>query len=155
MQPAVIDVVVSAHRQQIIRIATLTAGHAHEAHHLDLLVGGEVVPLGLKAVSYTHLDVYKRQVWTLPAAALGMICLAYVTSPAHRAPAAAPVAAVEQPASTTPAKVEQASPAAAPVEQAASTDGTPAANAGASDFAQVESVIHERCTVCHLSLIHI
>ena len=52
-----------------------------------------------------------KYVWTLPAAALGMICLAYVTSPAHRAPAAAPVAAVEQPASTTPAKVEQASPA--------------------------------------------
>ena len=25
------------------------AGHAHEAHHLNLLVGGEVVPLGLEA----------------------------------------------------------------------------------------------------------
>ena len=89
-----------------------------------------------------------KYVWTLPAAALGMICLAYVTSPAQRAPAAAPVAAVEQPSSAAKAKVEEPSPA-APAEQAASTNRTPAANAGASDFAKVESVIHERCTVCH------
>lgn len=90
-----------------------------------------------------------KYVWTLPAAALGMICLAYVTAPAQRAPAAAPVAAVEQPSSAAPAKVEEASPAATPAEQAASTNGTAAVSVGASDFAKVESVIHERCTVCH------
>ena len=90
-----------------------------------------------------------KYVWTLPAAALGMICLAYVTAPAQRAPAAAPVAAIEQPSSAAPAKVEEASPAATPAEQAASTNGTAAVSVGASDFAKVESVIHERCTVCH------
>ena len=26
----------------------------------------EIVPLGLEAVSYTHLDVYKRQPWSYP-----------------------------------------------------------------------------------------
>src|SRR5690606_25777237 len=63
----------------------------------------------------------------------------------------APVAAVEQPASSSPNTVEQAE-AAAPAEQTADAQGAqgaPAANAGASDFAKVESVIHERCTVCH------
>ncbi|MGE8501924.1 MAG: urate hydroxylase PuuD [Pseudomonas sp.] len=85
-------------------------------------------------------------VWTLPAAALGMICLAYVTSPANRAPAAISVAAVEQPASTNTAHVE-ASNEATPTEPVASEAASPAA--GNADFAKVESVIHERCTVCH------
>jgi len=85
-------------------------------------------------------------VWTLPAAALGMICLAYVTSPASRAPAAIPVAAVEQPASTNTAQVE-ASNEATPTEPVSSEAAAPAA--GNADFAKVESVIHERCTVCH------
>jgi uncharacterized membrane protein len=85
-------------------------------------------------------------VWTLPAAALGMICLAYVTSPASRAPAAIPVAAVEQPASTNTAQVETSNEA-TPTEAVASEAAAPAA--GNADFAKVESVIHERCTVCH------
>lgn len=85
-------------------------------------------------------------VWTLPAAALGMICLAYVTSPASRAPAVIPVAAVEQPASTDTAQVE-ANNEATPTEPVASEAAAPAA--GNADFAKVESVIHERCTVCH------
>ena len=85
-------------------------------------------------------------VWTLPAAALGMICLAYVTSPASRAPAAIPVAAVEQSASTNTAQVETSNEA-TPTEPVASEAAAPAA--GNADFAKVESVIHERCTVCH------
>ncbi|HCG38571.1 MAG: hypothetical protein BCV62_15555 [Pseudomonas sp. K35] len=62
--------------------------------------------------------------WALPAAALGMICLAYVTAP-NRQPA-------PNLAATSP---EQAS--------------TSAQQSGASQFAQVSEVIHERCTVCH------
>ena len=80
-----------------------------------------------------------KYVWTLPAAALGMICLAYVTAPVHRAPSAAPLANVVQPASSTPAQAEAASEAAAAEQPAAVS----------SDFAKVESVIQERCTVCH------
>ncbi|QTS84795.1 urate hydroxylase PuuD [Ectopseudomonas khazarica] len=89
-----------------------------------------------------------KYVWTLPAAALGMICLAYVTSPANRAPAAAPVAAVEQPAaSETLSKVEEvvSSQPDAQDNPAPATGGA----ATAADFGKVESVIHERCTVCH------
>ncbi len=89
-----------------------------------------------------------KYVWTLPAAALGMICLAYVTSPANRAPAAAPVAAVEQPAaSETLSKVEEV----ASSQPDAQENPTPATGraATAADFGKVESVIHERCTVCH------
>tara|TARA_Y100001951_G_scaffold89496_3_gene81950 strand:+ start:1410 stop:2702 length:1293 start_codon:yes stop_codon:yes gene_type:complete len=88
-----------------------------------------------------------KYVWTLPAAALGMICLAYVTSPANRAPAAAPVAAVEQPAaSETLSKVEEV----ASSQPDAQENPAPATSgAAAADFGKVESVIHERCTVCH------
>ncbi|MEW6463126.1 MAG: urate hydroxylase PuuD [Pseudomonadota bacterium] len=89
-----------------------------------------------------------KYVWTLPAAALGMICLAYVTSPANRAPAAAPVAAVEQPAaSETLSKVEEVASSQPDTQEnpAPATGGA----ATAADFGKVESVIHERCTVCH------
>ncbi|MBU0838240.1 MAG: urate hydroxylase PuuD, partial [Gammaproteobacteria bacterium] len=67
-----------------------------------------------------------RFAWALPAAALGMICLAYVTAP-NRQPA-------PNLAATSP---EQASTSA---QQS---------GASASQFAQVSEVIHERCTVCH------
>ena len=89
-----------------------------------------------------------KYVWTLPAAALGMICLAYVTSPANRAPAAAPVAAVEQPAASEPlSKVEEV----ASSQPDAQENPAPATGGAATvaDFGKVESVIHERCTVCH------
>lgn len=82
--------------------------------------------------------------WTLPAAALGMICLAYVTSPMRPATNATPVASqASQPAATV-AMVEQASEA----TQAPAQTETPAA-AGNPDFTKVNSVIQERCSVCH------
>lgn len=80
-----------------------------------------------------------KYVWTLPAAALGMICLAYVTAPARPAPSAAPVASVAQPASATPAQAKAVSAAPAAEQPAAASH----------DFAKVENVIQERCTVCH------
>jgi uncharacterized membrane protein len=61
--------------------------------------------------------------WALPVAALGMICLAYVTGPAP------------QPAATTAAQP-------APEAQRA-------ASAPQVTFDQVHSVIAQRCTVCH------
>jgi len=66
-----------------------------------------------------------RFAWALPAAALGMICLAYVTAP-NRQPA-------PNLAATSPEQASMANQA----------------SAGAADFAKVNAVIHERCTVCH------
>ncbi|WCD82652.1 urate hydroxylase PuuD [Pseudomonas sp. TUM22785] len=97
--------------------------------------------------------------WTLPSGALGMICLAFVTSPNYKA-ATAPTANVAP--VTAPAKTEAAAPAATteaskPAEQAQApaqpaTEQAPAtaqANAGSADFDKVHSVIQERCSVCH------
>lgn len=93
-----------------------------------------------------------RFAWTLPAAALGMVCLAYVTSPTHRtAPTAVPAAKTEQPAPAPAASSASAAPAsieAAPAESTTSAAPAPAST-GEADFAKVESVIQERCTVCH------
>ena len=101
-----------------------------------------------------------KYVWTLPAAALGMICLAYVTSPHSRAVTApataeaptikyAPVPATGRPGNPTATSEPATQGAQAePSEQtpAAANTATPAAS---GDFAKVENVIHERCTVCH------
>ena len=90
-----------------------------------------------------------RFAWTLPAAALGMICLAYVTAPVRPAPTAAPVAVASSEPAAMVAKVEEASPA--PAASAASeTPAAPAAAAaGDAAFTKVNSVIQERCAVCH------
>jgi uncharacterized membrane protein len=82
--------------------------------------------------------------WTVPVAALGMITLAFVTSPYANRPAA-PVAKVPV---VVQASVE------AEVE-AASTDNTQAANTSEQpigsgvNFAIINQVIQERCSVCH------
>ena len=70
----------------------------------------------------------KRFAWALPAAAVGMICLAFVLSP-NRQPV---------PQNLAPTTPEQAS---------ISEQQSGAANH--SDFSKVSSVIEERCTVCH------
>ena len=88
--------------------------------------------------------------WTLPVAAVGMICLAYVTGPAQMpsAPevAKAPGTIEYQPLPETalgggvkPEAAKPAAPAAAPAQ---------ASNAGPG-FDKVHSVIQERCAVCH------
>ncbi|MGE8497840.1 MAG: urate hydroxylase PuuD [Pseudomonas sp.] len=90
--------------------------------------------------------------WTLPAAALGMICLAFVTGPGMKSSAPetaktityAPVPATglpgKPPTSPVPAKAE-----AKPADSAPAA--APAADSG--DFAKINSVIQERCSVCH------
>ena len=75
----------------------------------------------------------QQYAWTLPAAALGMICLAYVTGPK-------PTAAVALSAPTT-------NEVTAPLKTAAALTNTPSTTV--VSFAAVEKVIHERCTVCH------
>lgn len=92
-----------------------------------------------------------RFVWTLPAAALGMICLAFVTSPQMKAPATPAAAQAPQiKYAPVPATGAPGNPSAATAEQpeSAAPAETPATLAG-GDFDKVNSVIHERCTVCH------
>ncbi len=95
-----------------------------------------------------------KYVWTLPAAALGMICLAFVTGPqmksiATDAPQAAVIKYAPVPATGVSGNPQAAKPA-EPAEAAPAEPSAPAAAAtGGSDFAQVNSVIQERCSVCH------
>nr|WP_218179282.1 urate hydroxylase PuuD [Pseudomonas gingeri] len=110
--------------------------------------------------------------WTLPVAALGMICLAYVTGPTSapsapqvaKAPAkieyqplpetalggkpaqAAPVAPAAASAEPEPAPVAAPATAVAPAPVAAAA---PTASAADVSFDKVHSVIQERCAVCH------
>ena len=97
-----------------------------------------------------------KYVWTLPAAALGMICLAYVTGPSARvsAPQAAPAATIKYapvPAtgvSGNPEALAAAKKAATAQSETSVPAEQPAASAD-SNFAQVQAVIAERCSVCH------
>ena len=117
-----------------------------------ILAGIAVIAVLVRHYFNTRHDSNKFA-WTLPAGALGMICLAFVTSPNYKA-ATAPIASVAP--VTAPAKTEAAAPAAAsesskPAEQA-QAPAQPAnaqANAGGADFDKVHSVIQERCSVCH------
>lgn len=71
--------------------------------------------------------------WTIPAAAVGMMAMAFVTSPTPINVTAPPTAGIE--VTTETAQSE-------PTE-------TMAANTFNGEFAKVYSVIQERCTVCH------
>ncbi|VVN66017.1 urate hydroxylase PuuD [Pseudomonas fluorescens] len=89
--------------------------------------------------------------WTLPVAALGMICLAYVTGPAQMssAPEVAKAPKIEyQPIPGT--AISGAKPEAAPVPAPAAAPAQAAAvKPAGADFDKVHSVIQERCAVCH------
>ncbi|MBD8512225.1 urate hydroxylase PuuD [Photobacterium sp. 2_MG-2023] len=75
--------------------------------------------------------------WTMPVAALGMIALAFVTSPY-----ASKMGETSAPAASAPAvKAESAT-------AQAETDSAQPASSGVS-FAQVNEVIQIRCSVCH------
>lgn len=81
-----------------------------------------------------------RFAWTLPAGALGMICLAFVTSPNYKAATPAPVVSAPQAPASAPAQDAEQPAGQAP--QASTSSGSP-------QFDKVHSVIQERCTVCH------
>jgi len=89
-----------------------------------ILAGIAVLAVLVRHYFNTRHDSNKF-VWTLPAAALGMICLAFVTSPSMKT------------AALPESKVAVINYAPVPTEAAAGT------------FAQVNSVIQERCSVCH------
>ncbi|MDH4560000.1 urate hydroxylase PuuD [Pseudomonas sp. BN411] len=116
-----------------------------------ILAGIAVIAVLVRHYFNTRHDSNKFA-WTLPAGALGMICLAFVTAPNYKA--AEPSVAVE------PAHQEQAAPAAssaaAPASESKPQAAAPAesaapaqASATGSDFGKVHSVIQERCAVCH------
>ncbi|MGE8361600.1 urate hydroxylase PuuD [Pseudomonas sp.] len=99
-----------------------------------------------------------RFAWTLPAAALGMICLAFVTGPAMKSSAPETAKAITYapvPATGLPGKPPTSSPAPeaqaqAPAKPADSAPAEPdAATSASGDFAKINSVIQERCSVCH------
>lgn len=81
-----------------------------------------------------------RFAWTLPAGALGMICLAFVTSPNYKAATPAPVVSAPQAPASAPAQA---------AEQPAGQAPQASASSGSLQFDKVHSVIQERCTVCH------
>nr|WP_262498974.1 urate hydroxylase PuuD [Pseudomonas sp. WS 5011] len=93
-----------------------------------------------------------KYIWTLPAAALGMICLAFVTGPSMKAasteaPKAAAITYAKIPATTVsgnPDVAKAAEPASTPAEPTATAPAV-----AAVEFAKVSSVIQERCSVCH------
>jgi uncharacterized membrane protein len=96
----------------------------------------------------------QKYAWALPAAALGMICLAYATAPERHPGAAAAKAAAPiqyQPLPETALGGKRAEPPAAPaVTPAPGATPAPASTAATAEgFHSVERVIHERCTVCH------
>lgn len=126
-----------------------------------ILAGIAIVAVLIRHYFNTRHDSHKFA-WTLPAGALGMICLAFVTAPNHKATRAPIVNAAppahEKPVSARPesdakqplqvSKVEEV-PATTPAATA-TTPAQPAANnANAPELDKVVSVIQERCTVCH------
>ncbi len=94
--------------------------------------------IGVIAVMVRHYfntrQKSQQYAWTLPAAALGMICLAYVTGP-RPAPA---VAAVSTSAVTG-----------SPLTMTGTETSSTAAPSTTVSFAAVQSIIQERCVSCH------
>ena len=110
-----------------------------------ILAGIAVLAVLVRHYFNTRHDSHKYA-WTLPVAALGMICLAYVTGPkpVSTAPETAKVIKY-QPLPETALGGVKAADAPAPVTAPAA----PVAAVATVDFEQVHKVIQERCTVCH------
>ncbi|KIV72689.1 membrane protein related to purine degradation [Pseudomonas sp. FeS53a] len=104
-----------------------------------ILAGIAVIAVLVRHYFNTRHDSNKFA-WTLPAGALGMICLAFVTSPNYKAATPAPVVSAPQAPTSAPAQAAEQPAGQAP--QASASNGSP-------QFDKVHSVIQERCTVCH------
>ncbi|MDX1299635.1 MAG: urate hydroxylase PuuD [Pseudomonas sp.] len=89
-----------------------------------------------------------KYIWTLPAAALGMICLAFVTGPSMKAAPASTQKAAAIQYTPVPATGVSANPAATKAAEPSVPTAASATTAGV-DFAKVNRVIQERCSVCH------
>ncbi|AZE50287.1 membrane protein [Pseudomonas chlororaphis] len=120
-----------------------------------ILAGIAVLAVLVRHYFNTRHDSHKFA-WTLPVAALGMICLAYVTGPAQMAKgpevAKAPAKIEYQPLPETAigggTKPETAATPAAPATPEVAPAQASTATQGPS-FDKVHNVIQERCTVCH------
>ena len=87
-----------------------------------------------------------RFAWTLPVAALGMLCLAYVSGPAQPpAPASAQIKYQPLPGTAVGGyRADEKRP------ESVKADSQPADPAVSGvDFDQVRKVVQQRCTVCH------
>ncbi|WP_409300198.1 urate hydroxylase PuuD [Pseudomonas sp. KCJK8993] len=116
-----------------------------------ILAGIAVAAVLVRHYFNTRHDSHKFA-WTLPVAALGMICLAYVTGPAGNpgtpevAKAPAKIEYQPLPETALGGGAKPATQASAPAPAASAP--TQAANTGPS-FEKVHNVIQERCAVCH------
>ncbi|AYC32591.1 hypothetical protein D3880_09435 [Pseudomonas cavernae] len=121
-----------------------------------ILAGIAVIAVLVRHYFNTRHDSNKFA-WTLPAGAVGMLCLAFVTGPSLQPTTVESVSKVQEleyqplPATAIGGKTaeqleqEQAAKPAAPASAAAPAQ----AQAAGPAFAKVHSVIQERCTVCH------
>ncbi|MFB4249117.1 urate hydroxylase PuuD [Pseudomonas idahonensis] len=118
-----------------------------------ILAGIAVLAVLVRHYFNTRHDSHKFA-WTLPVAALGMICLAYVTGPkpAPSAPEVAKAAGQIEyqplPETALGGGAKPAAPASAEAPAAPAASPAQASSAGPS-FDKVHNVIQERCTVCH------
>ncbi|MFK3791562.1 MULTISPECIES: urate hydroxylase PuuD [Pseudomonas] len=116
-----------------------------------ILAGIAVAAVLVRHYFNTRHDSHKFA-WTLPVAALGMICLAYVTGPAGTpgtpevAKAPAKIEYQPLPETALGGGAKPATQASAPAPAASAP--AQAANTGPS-FEKVHNVIQERCAVCH------
>ncbi|WP_137885324.1 urate hydroxylase PuuD [Pseudomonas sp. 2FE] len=116
-----------------------------------ILAGISVLAVLVRHYFNTRHDSNKFA-WTLPAGALGMICLAFVTGPSLKStsPEVAKTAVIEYapiPATAISGAKPAATAPAAPAKAPAAANAAP--TQAAAGFDKVHSVIQERCTVCH------
>ena len=114
------------------------------AYNWLILAGIAVLAVLVRHYFNTRHDSHKYA-WTLPVAALSMICLAYVTGPkpVSDAPETAKVIKYQPLPATAVGGVK---PQAGPAPEATPEPAAPVATV---DFEKVHLVIQERCTVCH------
>ncbi|UVJ45503.1 urate hydroxylase PuuD [Pseudomonas sp. LS1212] len=117
-----------------------------------ILAGIAVLAVLVRHYFNTRHDSHKFA-WTLPVAALGMICLAYVTGPAqmNKGPEVAATPKIEyQPLPETAQGGKKASEAPAlEAAPAKAVEQAPVASLDDAGFDKIHSVIQERCAVCH------
>ncbi|CAD5110544.1 urate hydroxylase PuuD [Zestomonas carbonaria] len=121
-----------------------------------LILGGIAILAVLVRHYFNTRHESNKFAWTLPAAAVGMLCLAFVTGPNLKSVGGNEAAKAEvqyQPlpatavGGKTPAQRQEEE--AAKAAHAASAPAAEVAQATGPDFDKVHSVIQERCTVCH------
>ena len=116
-----------------------------------ILAGIAMLAVLVRHYFNTRHDSHKY-VWTLPAAALGMICLAFVTGPSMKAASTEAPKAAAITYAKIPATAVSGNPDVAQATEHASTPAEPVTATpalAAVEFAKVNSVIQARCSVCH------